>query len=302
MSWTTHHEDSVLFRAALTFTAATTGFLARLIEKDYFCSVVLERLAAANDALTFRGGTCLAKVHTEFYRVSEDLDFVVPTPAGASRGERRTLAAPVRQAVSALPRDVPAFRLMGPLTGANNSTQYTATIGYTSLLSGQEETIRIEVGLREPLLTPVLEAEARSILLDPITTRPLVKPVAIRCLSRREAFAEKFRAALTRREVAIRDFYDIDYGHRKIGVLPDDADLVELVRSKLAVPGTGPVDVSEGRLAMLNGQLEAQLRPVLRERDFAEFTLQRAIQAVVRMAANVTQRSSARPHLPHDEA
>jgi hypothetical protein len=31
------HEDVALFREALRFTAAETGFISRLIEKDYFC-------------------------------------------------------------------------------------------------------------------------------------------------------------------------------------------------------------------------------------------------------------------------
>jgi len=34
-------------QAAIRFTAETTGFVPRLIEKDYFCSVILEALAAA---------------------------------------------------------------------------------------------------------------------------------------------------------------------------------------------------------------------------------------------------------------
>lgn len=38
-----------------------------------------------------------------------------------------------------------------------------------------------------------------------------MKPVMLPCISKIEAFAEKFRAAMTRREVAIRDFYDIDH-------------------------------------------------------------------------------------------
>lgn len=288
----TLHEDPDLFRVAVTFTAAATGFAARLIERDYFCTVLLEYLAPTNDALVFRGGTCLSKVHAEFYRLSEDLDFVIPIPVDASRGERRARAAPVREAVDVLPVAVPAFRVVAPLTGANFSTQYTAVIGYASLLSGQEETMKIEVGLREPLLRPMLDAPARTIMLDPITAEPLLNPVAVRCLSRQEAFAEKFRAALTRREVAIRDFYDVDYGHRKLGVLPDDAELVELVRRKVAVPSTGPVDISQDRLTMLRAQLEPQLKPVLRERDFAEFDLERAVHVVTRMAAHVTDQEA----------
>lgn len=35
------HEDAALFREALSFTAARTGFPAGLIEKDYFSTVLL---------------------------------------------------------------------------------------------------------------------------------------------------------------------------------------------------------------------------------------------------------------------
>ena len=73
-----HQEDPVLFEAAIRLTAGETGFPPRLIEKDYFCSVLLEHLAARCDTLIFKGGTCLAKVHAGFYRLSEDLDFVIP--------------------------------------------------------------------------------------------------------------------------------------------------------------------------------------------------------------------------------
>ena len=79
-----HEEDPALLREAMTFTSASTGFGSRLIEKDYFCSVVLEYLATSDDDLLFKGGTCLAKIHGDFYRLSEDLDFTLPmAPAEA---------------------------------------------------------------------------------------------------------------------------------------------------------------------------------------------------------------------------
>jgi hypothetical protein len=63
------HEDADLFREAVRFTAAQTGFVPRLIEKDYFCTLLLDHLATAVGAeLVFKGGTCLAKVHSELYR------------------------------------------------------------------------------------------------------------------------------------------------------------------------------------------------------------------------------------------
>jgi predicted nucleotidyltransferase component of viral defense system len=70
-----HVDDPDLLRQAVDYTARQTGFSPRLIEKDYFCSVVLEYLAARDAELSFKGGTCLAKVHGGFYRLSEDLDF-----------------------------------------------------------------------------------------------------------------------------------------------------------------------------------------------------------------------------------
>jgi len=53
--------DPDFFRAAVTFTAQRTAFSPRLIEKDYFCTVLLEYLASMSETLIFKGGTCLAQ-------------------------------------------------------------------------------------------------------------------------------------------------------------------------------------------------------------------------------------------------
>lgn len=279
------HEDPAFFREAVNFTAAQTGFASRLIEKDYFCSVILQHLAVAAPELVFKGGTCLAKVHVGFYRLSEDLDFVIPTPVDATRADRSRRAAASKGAVATIREQLPRLRVMTALTGANDSSQYTAVIGYTSLLGPQEEPVEIEVGLREPLLTPAIRGEAQTLMLDPISGSPLAPALPVPCLSREEAMAEKLRAALSRREAAIRDFYDVDHAVRRLGIRVRDRELVELVREKLAVPGNEPVDVSAGRLAALKPQIESRLRPVLRDRDFVEFDLDRAFATVAEVAA-----------------
>jgi len=281
------HEDLELFREAVRFSQPQTGFAARLIEKDYFCSVMLEYLAAFDTGLVFKGGTCLSKAYAEFYRLSEDLDFVIPTPTRSKRSERSKLAAGLKEAIVAIPREQQVIRIVQPLKGANSSRQYIAVVGYTSLISGQEETIKIEVGLREPLLTPTHNGSVRTILLDPVSGQRMVKPIPVRCIARIEAFAEKIRAALTRREVAIRDYYDIDHAVRQLGIRLDDTELVRLVRKKLAVPGNDAVDMSEVRMGALRRQFDAQLKPVLRDRDYAEFDLESAIEAVIEMAGRL---------------
>ncbi len=281
------HEDPDLFVAALRFTAAQTGFPARLIEKDYFCSVVLEHLATL-DRLVFKGGTCLAKVHAAFYRLSEDLDYAIPMPLAATRQQRSAETAALKRSLAALPDRRPALRLVEPLTGANVSTQYLGVIGYTSLLTKRDESITVEISLREPLLEPVTMATAATILQDPVTGAPMVPPVTVACISRREAYAEKLRAALTRRDVAIRDFFDLDFAVRTIGLDPASPEVLAILRTKLAVPGNPGVDVSAERLGALRRQLEPRLRPFLRLRDFEDFDIERAIAIVTDAARLVT--------------
>ena len=98
--------------------------------------------------LAFKGGTCLAKVHANFYRMSEDLDFVISSPCDASRKERSLRVASLRKRIDELPGRLPVFRVNKPLTGANDSKQYLAEIGYSSLDTGRAETIKLEVSLR----------------------------------------------------------------------------------------------------------------------------------------------------------
>jgi predicted nucleotidyltransferase component of viral defense system len=284
------HEDATLFREAVRFTAAESGFVPRLIEKDYFCTLLLAYLSdAGGDELVFKGGTCLTKVHSELYRLSEDLDYTIPVAASTSRTERSKRAEQVKSALSKLNRAVPVFRLIEAMRGANNSTQYLAVIGYNSILGPQQETIKIEVSLREPLLMSAIEASAQTILRNPLTNKPAVIPLPIRCIDKIEALAEKFRAALSRREPAIRDFFDIDYAVRKGGLQADNAGFIDQVGHKLAIPGNEPVDISKARLAALRRQVESELRAVLRDRDFVEFNLDRAFEIGVRMAEAVRE-------------
>lgn len=281
------HSDQVGFADALKFTEGETGFSARLVEKDYYCTVLLEYLAAHAPDLVFKGGTCLAKVHMRFFRLSEDLDFTIPLECDSTRGQRRKAARTFKKAYNALPSAWSCFRIQEPLAGANNSAQYAGALAYQSLITGQPETIKVEAGLREPLLLKSALAEANTLLLDPATGGALVPQVLVRCLSKKEALAEKVRAALTRREAAIRDFYDVDYAARARDLRADDDALLDLLRRKLAIPGNGSVNDSSVRMAELQVQTQSQLQPVLRPQDWDSFNLERAFRLVMTMAANV---------------
>jgi hypothetical protein len=120
-------------------------------------------------------------------------------------------------------------------------------------------------------------------LVKPFRNEPVIEPVPVNALSMREAYAEKFRAALTRREPAIRDFYDIDYAIRHGKLNLTDPKLLELLQQKLAVPGNESIDISGEKLSALITQLETRLKPVLREADYNSFDLDRAFDIVKKL-------------------
>jgi len=282
------HDDADLFRAALSYTQSETGFSARLVEKDYYCSLLLEDLlAATSPQWAFKGGTCFSKVHSDFYRMSEDLDFACSIPVDASRSRRSKLILPIKEHVAKVAGRLACFKVVEELRGFNQSAQYIGGMTYRSLVTGQDELIKVEFSIREPILERVEHLPARTLLIDPFRHVAMVAPLAVPVLSRRESYAEKLRAALTRREPAIRDFYDIDHGARSGRLSIGDRRLIELVQSKLGVPGNDLIDLADKKYEALARQVQTQLRPVLRETDFAAFDLNRAFGIVGQLALSL---------------
>ena len=280
------HEDQALFREAVLFTAGQTGLNATLIEKDYFCTVLLQYLyEQPGSPLIFRGGTCIGKVYADFYRLSEDLDFMISTPPEASISVRRQRMAPVREWVRKISEEMNILTLPDDFTGHNNSRQYVAYVTYPSVFFTEEAArIKIEVGLRETPLMPSAQMKARTLLLNPFTRKSLVPDIELTALSMQEAIAEKLRAALTRLEPAIRDFFDIDFlaSHNHLDLT--DRRLIALLIEKLKIPGNPPIDLSPARKEKLKIQVNTELKPVLRSSDFGSFDLDRAFDIVARMS------------------
>ena len=104
----------------------------------------------------------------------------------------------------------------------------------------------------------------------------------------KEAYAEKVRAALTRREPAIRDLFDLFHAVRKMKLDLDDHDFLILVKQKLDVPGNIPVEISVEYKRELVRQLEGQLRPVLRPADFDSFNMDEAFEMLAGIAGTVS--------------
>ena len=205
---------------------------------------------------------------------------------GATRGDRRKAMEPAKRQFSSIQKAVSALKIISELAGHNEGRQYTATLAYQSAVAPMPGTIKFEVGLREPLLDDVQRLSSRTLVQDPFKKVDLLAVATVNCLSAREAFSEKIRAALTRQEPAIRDLFDLDYAirHQKIDL--NDVGLLDYARRKIAIPGTNAIDVTVSRVESMRLQLKTELQPVLRQDDYEAFDFD---HAVVQMAglANV---------------
>jgi predicted nucleotidyltransferase component of viral defense system len=278
------HLNAAKFQAALEYTARTSGFRGELIEKDYYCSLILTYLFAEETPLIFKGGTCLNKVHVGFYRLSEDLDFSIDIESHATRGDRRKAAEPVKRQFAAIHKIIPALTLIETLSGHNEGRQYTATITYQSAIAPTPGIVKFEVGLREPILDKGFQSKARTLLLDPFKKEDMLGAISVACLSAKEAYAEKIRAALTRKDPAIRDIFDIDYAVSNQRIDLTDANLLSYVQHKIDIPKNSDIDVSPEKIAAMRAQMTTELRPVLRQIDYDAFDFERAVLSLAEIA------------------
>jgi len=278
-----HKTDPDIFRESVSYSEGLTGFTASLIEKDYYCSLILHHLFDRETTLVFKGGTCFAKVYADFYRLSEDLDLVIPVSVDTTRNQRHSRMDPMKKIFDELAAVVPGISISRAFRGHNKSRKYSGYLEYPSAVMDRQERIKIEIGIREPLFLPSLTAETRTIVVNPFSGRPLLPIFTVHAMDMKEAYAEKVRAALTRTVPAIRDLFDLFYAVHKMKLDFDAPDFLIMVKEKLDVPGNTPVDISLEYKRELARQLEGQLRPVLRPADFDGFNMDEAFELIGRV-------------------
>lgn len=282
------YEKTDEFIAAIEYTASRFGFRDALIEKDFLCSMVLLFLYNHHKLpICFKGGTLLAKVHAGFYRLSEDLDFSIAISRDAKRNERSELVKPCKVAIDEIPKYLPLI-LDKPLSGSNESRQYNAEFSYQSKVFAGKERILIEIGLREPHLTKPEYYKTNTLLSNPFSGDMIVAQYETRGLTQQEAYAEKIRAALTRKKLAIRDFYDIAYAinHNKIDL--NKKDFATLIKQKLSLAGSEIVEFNEEKKFFLEYKVQTELEPTLSQKNAFKFDLDNVINQLKILTENLS--------------
>lgn len=260
--------------------AGKMKFRPAIVEKDYYLTVILNNIETLlTDKIVFKGGTLLNKAHLNYHRLSEDLDFTYNAKFTARSQRSKAIALICEKMTSFLKAlDLTSDKPQGE--GFNNSTQYVFKVKYPSVLMVKDDMIKIEISLRQPPIEKPVNTEIKHFYQDPFTGEDLFPSGKVLSLSWKEAVAEKLKAAISRKDVAIRDYYDLWY-IAEFGFDFYDKNFIKLFKRKLADEGyTGDYKENFGlgvdKLSFLRKQIDNLLKPVIRSGEI--FDLGRVLE------------------------
>ena len=254
----------------IPFIAEKYNFRFEIIEKDYYLTLILNSVEShLSDKIVFKGGTLLNKIHLNYHRLSEDIDFTYFNPEGLQTRSRRSRAiTPIREKMPELLKllELKSERPEGE--GFNNSTQYVFNIFYPSFISGKDENIKLEISLKAPPIEKPVHNVITHFYKDPFTGEDLIPKNKILSLTLNEAVAEKLKAAITRKDVAIRDYYDLWFiSEAKFDF--KDRHFLSIFKKKLEAEKyranySHNFGLDQQSIELLRKQIETELIPVIR--------------------------------------
>ncbi len=231
------------------------GFDVMKLEKDFYLTVILNRIAENMSDLIFKWWTCLNKVHFWYYRLSEDLDFVVLSDGWDSSREK--LLKRYRDDLIVFMQSL-WCSLQEWRTRFNSNTQWLFRFAYQSLIDKTIQEVKIDIHIQKSLLCPISKLPIKHIFYSFIDNKPIFPSNVVFCMNLDEAMAEKMRAWLTRRTPAIRDLFDIWYARSQWF---DFEKIHDLIDKKIAE--VGKIYTLHEHYETLQKQIKTDLEPVL---------------------------------------
>ena len=212
-------EDTINLKEEVFRLGRVTGFPIGLLEKDYHLTKILHKISEKKiEHLVFKGGTCLNKCYLGFYRLSEDLDFVFNQDVkGMSKMQIKRILDEIRRKMFEIldGLNLETIKEIGKGWKMLTSKEEPKIIGleivsnYKSLIDNSTQKIKIDVSFRKKLINPTKIRPIHHEFIDSIGKPILKEDVEIEAIDLNENFAEKFRALVTRKNIAVRDIYDI---------------------------------------------------------------------------------------------
>jgi predicted nucleotidyltransferase component of viral defense system len=288
------HSNREEFLKVLERTSAQTGFPLRLLEKDYYITVVLSGIHELSKDLIFKGGTCLSKIFYSYYRLSEDLDFTLKLSGNSTRTTRSNAMKPVKEKLKPFLKNFGMSVEDIDKTGHRESTQYIFYLEYDSVVLNKKESIKLEIGLRFNPILPTMTKKVNHNFLHPFTKEPLFDAGSVNCLALKELVAEKLRAAATREVIAGRDFYDLGYLLKEEFNFRDK-DLLTLFKKKLEEDGFSSdlkkyrinLGRSDKEIEEIKARVGDELFPVLTIDEQKGFDMQKTLDELNRFFGDI---------------
>jgi len=254
----------------IPFIAEKFKFRLETIEKDYYLTLILNNIEShLSDKIIFKGGTLLNKIHLNYHRLSEDIDFTYfSSDSIETRSGRSRAITPIREKMAEFLKllDLKSKKPEGE--GFNNSTQYVFNISYSSFISGKDENIKLEISLRQTPVDKPVHNIVDHFYKDPFTGEDLIPRNKILSLTLDEAVAEKLKAAVARRDIAIRDYYDLWFISEKKFDFKNKHFLSifkkKLEEEKYRTNFSHNFGLDQKSIELLNKQIPAELMPVIR--------------------------------------
>ncbi len=219
-----------------------TKFPQDLLEKDYHLTRILHKISEKQiKDLVFKGGTCLNKCYLGFYRLSEDLDFVYnnDTKELSKRQIKLILDKLRRELIEILDElGLETSKELGKGWKMLTSKFKPRIVGleiitkYNSIIDNSVQTIKLEISFRKKLRKPTKRKTIKHEFIDSLGHPILEKGVEIEVIDLNENLAEKFRALMVRKNIAIRDVYDIHF-ILKNKIAKIDKALIDLILAKI---------------------------------------------------------------------
>lgn len=100
------HNQKDTFEQLVLRTSEYLGVKAEIVEKDYFVTLFLKRIASVMPDIVFKGGTSLSKCYHIIKRFSEDIDLNIQSENKPSESKRKQLKTNITQIISDLDFDL----------------------------------------------------------------------------------------------------------------------------------------------------------------------------------------------------
>lgn len=174
-------EDFIIMLQAV----ANRPGLAYKYEKDFLLTLILIRFAEIFPDLVFKGGTCMNKVYFPYFRLSEDLDFVMENPDSMGRAARKNRLKRYENAM------LPELQKLG-LTLRDERTKFDEyhlamfSFEYESVLDHSVQTIKIDISLKNALQLSPVRLPISAVFKDAVLGEKIFAEHMLFCIDLRE--------------------------------------------------------------------------------------------------------------------